>query len=281
MEGGDGRTDVRRKSVRRILSESESTFCVGVLPSLGLEKVTEQMRWKEFKKRREEEEKEKKLREEEKRKRKLEKQLREMEMEEEVERKREERKVWKMSVPAEEDGWTSVKARRGRRSEESSGLSEEEYPSLEKEKLEKEKKEKVRKECFEKKRRERWEREQTKREKKMEKKLEEEKKELERQREQKKQEKLQLRREKEDSGSERRIAAGFKRARKQSSEEREVEQIMIDNLLEPEKEKLPQRKSKKVDTFTDVSTYLFIILLKPLLRNSNFLSATFSVFIHI
>ena len=37
--------------------------------------------------------------------------------------------------------------------------------------------------------------------------------------------------------------------------------IMSDNLLEPEKEKRPQRKSKKVDTFTDVSTYLFTIFL--------------------
>ena len=170
------------------------------------------------------------------------------------------RKVWKMSVAAEEDGWTSVKGKRMRRSEESSVLSEEEFPSFEKEKKEKEMKEKLRKECFEKKRRERLAREEKKREK-MEKKLEEEKKELERQRVQKKQEKVQLRREKEDSGSERRIAAGFKRGRKQSSEEREVEQIMSDNLLEPEKEKRPQRKCKKVDTFTDVSTYLFTIFL--------------------
>ena len=64
-----------------------------------------------------------------------------------------------------------------------------------------------------------------KREKKVEKQLEEAKKELESQREQRKVEKLQLKREKEDSGSESRIAAGFKRARKQSSEERVVEQI--------------------------------------------------------
>ena len=84
------------------------------------------------------------------------------------------RKVWKMSVAAEEDGWTSVKGRRVRRSEESSVLSEEEFPSFEKEK--KEMKEMVRKECFEKKRRERLAREEKKREKKMEKKLEEEKK---------------------------------------------------------------------------------------------------------
>ena len=44
----------------------------------------------------------------------------------------------------------------------------------------------------------------------MEKQVEEEKKELEKQREQKEQVKLQLRRYKEGSGSERRIAAGFK-----------------------------------------------------------------------
>ena len=55
-----------------------------------------------------------------------------------------------------EDGWTSVKGRRVRR-------SEEKFPSFEKEK---EMKEKVRKECFEKKRRERLAREE-KREKKM------------------------------------------------------------------------------------------------------------------
>jgi len=77
------------------------------------------------------------------------------------------RKVWKMSVAAEEDGWTSVKGRRVRRSEESSVLCEEEFPSFEKEK---EMKEKVRKECFEKKMRERLAREEKKREK-MEKKL--------------------------------------------------------------------------------------------------------------
>ena len=79
--------------------------------------------------------------------------------------------------------------------------------------------------------------------------LEEEKKELEKQREQKKQQKVQLKREKEESGSERRIAAGFKRVRKQSSEESEVEQIMSDNLLEPEPEKekkRPWRKTRKV-----------------------------------
>ena len=257
VEGGDGWTDVKRKSVRRSLSESESALMEEEFPSLGLEK----MRWKELKKRREAEEKEKKLREKKKREEKLEKQMEELEMREEKERKEVERKVWKTSVPAEEDGWTAVKGRSKRRSEESSGLSEEEYPSFEKEKTEKEKKEKVLKKLFEERRREKWAREEKKREKKMEKQLEEEKKELERQRVQKKQEKVQLRREKEDSGSERRIAAGFKRGRKQSSEEREVEQIMSDNLLEPEKEKRPPRKSKKVDTFTDVSTYFFTIFL--------------------
>jgi len=266
VEGGDGWTDVKRKSVRRSLFESESALREEEFPSLGLEKKTEKMGWKELKKRREEEKKEKKLREEKKRERKLEKQMEEMEMKDEkerkeVERKKEERKVWKTSVPAEEDGWTAVKGRSKRRSEESSGLSEEEYPSFEKEKTEKEKKEKVLKKLFEERRREKWAKEEKKRERKMEKQLEEEKKELERQRVLKKQGKVQLRREKEDSGSERRIAAGFKRGRKQSSEEREVEQIMSDNLLEPEKEKRPQRKSKKVDTCTDVSTYLFTIFL--------------------
>ena len=156
------------------------------------------------------------------------------------------REVWKMSVAAEEDGWTSVKGKRLRRSEESSVLSEEEFPSFEKEKKEKEMKEKVRKECFEKKRRERLAREEKKREKKMEKKLEEEKKELERQRVQKKQEKVQLKREKEERGSERRMAAGFKRARKQSSEERVVEKIMSDNLLlEPEQKRRRSGRSSE------------------------------------
>ena len=40
------------------------------------------------------------------------------------------RKVWKMSVAEEEDGWTSVKGKRVRRSEESSVLSEEEFPII-------------------------------------------------------------------------------------------------------------------------------------------------------
>ena len=72
---------------------------------------------------------------------------------------------------------------------------------------------------------------------------------MESQREQQKPEKLQLKREKEESGSESRIAAGFKRVSRQSSEESEVEQLMSDNLLEPEKEKekkRPQRKMRKV-----------------------------------
>ena len=78
-----------------------------------------------------------------------------------------------------------------------------------------------------------------------------------------------------------RNSAGFRnQRRKQSSEEREVsdiflsssscsddddekktpqKMIMSDNLLEPEKEKRSQRKTKKVDTFTNVSTYLFTI----------------------
>ena len=100
----------------------------------------------------------------------------------------------KMSVSAEVDGWTSVKGRHVRR-------SEEEFPSFEKEKKEKEMKEKVRTECFEKRRRKRLAEEEKKREKKMEKKLEEEKKELEKQRVEKKQEKVQLKREKEERGS--------------------------------------------------------------------------------
>ena len=37
--------------------------------------------------------------------------------------------------------------------------------------------------------------------------------------------------------------------------------IMSDNLLEPEKEKRSQRKTKTVDTFSNVSTYLFTIQL--------------------
>ena len=70
----------------------------------------------------------------------------------------------------------------------------------------------------------------------MEKQVEEEKKELEKQREQKEQVKLQLRRYKEGSGSERRIAAGIK-SEEAEQEEREVEQNRLDNLLEPVKDK--------------------------------------------
>ena len=157
----------------------------------------------------------------------------------------------KVVVAGEGDGWTDVKGRteRRRRSVESSVLSEESFPSLDKGRKEKLKKEQLWRELLEQKKRERKARDQEKREKKVEKQLEEAKKELESQREQRKQEKLQLKREKEESGSERRIAAGFKKVSRQSSEESEVEQLMSDNLLEPEKEKekkRPQRKMRKV-----------------------------------
>ena len=226
----------------------------------GLEKVVERRQKLKVAAEKEKAEKEKKdrmwkelleqkKREKRERKARMEKQMEKQlagEMKECEKQSEECRNVWKMSVEVEEEGWTSVKGRRVRRSVESSVLSEEEFPSLEKEKKEKEMKEKVRKECFEKKRRERLAREEKKREKKMEKKLEEEKKELERQREQKKQEKVQLKREKEERGSERRMAAGFKRARKQSSEERVVEKIMSDNLLlEPEQKRRRSGRSSE------------------------------------
>ena len=218
----------------------------------GLEKVVERRQKLKVAAEKEKAEKEKKdrmwkelleqkKREKRERKARMEKQMEKQlagEMKECEKQSEECRKVWKMSVEVEEEGWTSVKGRRVRRSVESSVLSEEEFPSLEKEKKEKEMKEKVRKECFEKKRRERLAREEKKREEKMKKKLEEEKKELEKQRAEKKQKKVQLKREKEERGSERRMAAGFKRARKQSSEERVVEKIMLDNLLlEPEQKR--------------------------------------------
>ena len=53
--------------------------------------------------------------------------------------------------------------------------------------------------------------------------------------------------------------------------------IMSDNLLEPEKEKRSQRKTKTVDTFSNVSTYLFTIQLSQLLRYSNLIVIYFSV----
>ena len=74
---------------------------------------------------------------------------------------------------------------------------------------------------------------------------------MESQREQRKQEKLQLKREKEVSGSERRIAAGFKRARKKSSEERVVGQILsacqiLPICLQPEQKKRRSGRSSEV-----------------------------------
>ena len=96
----------------------------------GLEKVVE---WRQKVKVAAEKEKKdrmwKELLEQKRRERKVGKQ-----MEEEVkecEKQSEQcRKVWKMSVAAEEDGWTFVKGRRVRRSEESSVLSEEEFPII-------------------------------------------------------------------------------------------------------------------------------------------------------
>ena len=157
-------------------------------------------------------------------------------------------------VAAERDGWTAVKGRRERRSKESSEikesfvLCEKLFPSLEKERKEKEQ---LWRELLEQKKRERKARAEEKRVKKVEKQLEEANKELESQREQRKVEKLQLKREKEVSGSERRIAAGFKRARKKSSEERVVGQILsacqiLPICLQPEQKKRRSGRSSEV-----------------------------------
>ena len=132
-------------------------------------------------------------------------------------------RVEMMKVVEEGDEWNEVKGRRERRrvSESEFSLMDTEYPSVGHEK-EKEKGLREQKERVLKLEEERKEKELQLEE---ERKMEEDRMEMERmleEKEQKKKEKEQRKREKEGSGSESRIAAGWKRPRKMSSEELEV-----------------------------------------------------------